>query len=143
MTGDRELAQQLRALAQRFPQVTRRMLFHAGEAIRAYMVDNMLSGQRLRRVTGRLASSFSTVNLSNDLAVVGTRVVYAGVHEYGAHGTVQVPAHTRQGHPVRSHARRLNMPARWYARDSARLGAPVALAAATHSVYRDMGEMGG
>jgi len=77
--------------------------FYAVKTV-ATSVDKYLSGprpERLGRVTGRLATSVArgwkvqTVGEKNILIQFGTDVPYAPVHEYGFHGTVQVPAHTR------------------------------------------------
>lgn len=78
-------------------------------AVQSQTVTGKLSGDPLHRRTGVLASSIN-VQLVEDasgfVGKVGTKTVYAAIHEYG--GTVQVPAHGRRitevfGKPVTSH----------------------------------------
>lgn len=165
--GADEMVRHLNQLARDAPNATAMMLFHAGEALRSFMVENYLSGQRLHRRTGRLASGWTTQRFGTDTVIVGTKVVYARVHEEGAHGDVQVREHVRRpptrqrrgegarafskrrtqaqldwfsgaGGTVTVHAHnmRMNVAAKWYARDTVRFGAAVALRAADDVVRR-------
>jgi len=65
--------------------------------------------------TARLRNSF-TVAVSNNSVAVGTNVVYARVHHFGAKkgsfGTfpVTVKAHKRKGSPVKAHQRSVKLP---------------------------------
>lgn len=147
--GADDLQRKLWQFVQRFPAAQGRMLFQAGEAIRAYMVDNFLSGQRLRRITGRLAGGFSTVLVGDDTAIVGTQVVYARPLEFGFSGPVAVREFSRsrtRGGPqeikVRAHIRNMNVRARHYARDAAVQGAPDAIRAAEAVVRKAIREAG-
>lgn len=140
--GSETFLRNLERIIARFPQASGTALYAAGEAIRAYMVDNYLSGQRLRRVTGKLASGFSTVLLSPAKAVVGTRTRYAAVHEFGFDGDVTVRAHQRNIGDrivsVRSHTRHMRVREKRYARDALRYGSKTALAAADNAVERSL-----
>ena len=110
----------------------------AAEVLR-YMKSSMLSGQRLRVRTGKLRSNWQTTVPAATGPVevrVSTNTIYAPVHEYGFKGAVQVPSHerepagrrTRSGRlikrkgasvvSVRSHSRQVDLPARWFLRDS-------------------------
>lgn len=73
--------------------------------LQAHVVSQKLSGQVLKRRTGVLASSinvgggqsaseFIDSGSGDIIGRVGTKVRYAGVHEYG--GTVNIPAHQRR-----------------------------------------------
>lgn len=135
--GTDELRARLAGLRNRYPQAQGRMLFNAGEALRDYMVTNYLSGQRLRRITGRLAGGFTTRLVADDTAIVGTAVTYARVQEEGFRGTVSVRsfmrARVRGGQKeieVRAHSRQMNIRPKYYARDAVRFGAPTAIKAA-------------
>ena len=148
--GADRLQQRLAELARRVPAARGGMLYHAGEAIRAFMVDSYLSGQRLRRISGRLAGRFSTVLRGDDEAVVGSQLVYAGPHEFGFQGVVSVRpfmrARTRGGAKtiaVRGHARQMNVRPKYYARDAARFGAPTATKAAEAVFQRIAREVSG
>lgn len=145
--GAEELRAKLAEFIARAPQAEGRMLYQAGEAIRAYMVDNFLSGQRLHRRTGRLASGFTTVLAGEHVAVVGTQVVYARPLEEGFQGAVSVREHMRarsaggaQEIKVRAHIRNMNVRARYYARDAAVQGAPDAILAADAQMKRALRE---
>lgn len=143
--GADELQAKLAAFRNRAPQATRRMVYHAGEAIRGFMVDEYLSGQRLRRVTGRLATGFHTINVDDDTAIVGTQVIYARRHEEGFDGVVGPYMRSyRRGMPktiqVRAHVQHTRP--KHYARDAARFGAPTAVRAAQRQMDLAIGEAG-
>lgn len=81
-------------------------------------------------VTNRLRSSVrpalaQVAGPSRIVSAIGSNVAYAGAHEYGFNGSVQIPAHTRKvtqifGHPlktpataqVRAHSAKRHIPAR-------------------------------
>lgn len=80
---------------------------------------------RTGRLRGSVNASRATVRGSRVEAAVGTNVVYAGVHEFGFVGTVQVkqfqritplskfdPSKSSGVQTVRAHARRVNFKAR-------------------------------
>ena len=82
-----------------------------------------LSGQYLRAPTGTLRSSFHTVRAREQRGVgiygeVASKIAYARVHEKGFQGIVQRRAHTRRGSTVKAHPVKMNVRARYYARDS-------------------------
>jgi len=81
-------------------------------------------GQALRH-TGRLRSSIpASTRTGEDFVELGTNVEYAAIHQFGYHGPMAVPAHTRKitkawGKPiapktvnVKAHTRQANIPAR-------------------------------
>lgn len=83
------------------------------------------SADRLGVVTGTLKRSprawmVGDRRPNTQAVVVGTRVPYAAVHEFGFDGDVQVRAHTRLGRPVRAHTRRMRMPMRPHMRPAVR-----------------------
>lgn len=65
-----------------------------------YIQKNKLSGFPLRARSGRLRSSIhyvmNPISPFQITAQVGTNVEYAGYHEFGFHGSVQVRAHIRE-----------------------------------------------
>jgi phage gpG-like protein len=101
-------------------------------------------GRRLLVDTGRLRRSIRILHTMSMSVAVGTDVPYAGVHNDGFRGTVQVKAHTRRkftksqetfttrtgrerkrtvlsvggSGEVRAHSRRMNMPRRRYLGES-------------------------
>lgn len=84
-----------------------------------YLRANKLSGNPLQSRTGALAASFRhTVNdyPGGVVANITTNSPYARYHEYGFHGTENVRAHTRLGHPVRAFTRTVNYAGRPYIR---------------------------
>ena len=74
-----------------------------------------VSGQVLKVRTGHLRRSISTKVRRSGKAVRGilfSNVIYARVHELGFRGVVGVKKHTRKGHPVKAHLRRVDFPKR-------------------------------
>lgn len=73
------------------------------------------SSAQILRDTGRLAASIAA-NARKDQVEVGTNVIYATTHQFGAKkgsfGTkdVTVRSHTRNGRPVRQHTRKQALP---------------------------------
>lgn len=66
--------------------------------VQADVVKEKLSGQVLKRQTGRLAGSIKTQIKGSGLSsvgIIGTNVKYAAAHEYGYKGNVTVPSHER------------------------------------------------
>lgn len=63
--------------------------------VKAKLTDNVLHVRTgtLRRSINRQVQAISSTKVQG---IVGTNVPYAGVHEYGYHGTVFVPEHTRR-----------------------------------------------
>lgn len=68
-------------------------------------------GQTLRD-TGILRNSISYQVVSDTEVQIGTNVPYGAIHQFGFDGIIGVPAHTRAGHSVKAHDRKLVMPAR-------------------------------
>jgi phage gpG-like protein len=69
--------------------------------------------------SGRLKNSIRKVVVTNDYAIIGTDVPYAKIHNDGFRGTENVRHHRRNGHSVRAHTRRVNMPRRRFIGSSA------------------------
>lgn len=73
------------------------------------------SSAQILRDTGRLAASIAT-NARKDQVEVGTNVIYATTHQFGAKKgafgvkDVTVKAHSRKGKPVRQHTRKQALP---------------------------------
>lgn len=101
--------------------------------LRAYVVDRKLSGQVLKRRSGRLSRSIAhkvEVDKESVIGIVGTNVEYAGFHEFGFTGVEQVKDHYRHitqafGRPitprevfVRAHQRSINYGGRPFLRPS-------------------------
>lgn len=89
--------------------------------------NDWLRGPRPKKlgvVTGRLRSSISRKPAvkrgSRYSSAIGTNVRYAPIHEFGFEGLVNIGAHTRKAFGriinVRSHGRRVNLPARPFLR---------------------------
>lgn len=106
-----------------------------GIMLSSYIKEHKLSSQVLNVKTGRLRNSihssfFSTTHEFK--SIVETNVKYAGVHEYGFQGTVNVRAHKRRiskawGKPIstrdiiiNSFKRNMNMHERSYMRTALR-----------------------
>lgn len=114
-TGDR--------LAQNMQRVVTRLSIEVQAAVK-----DKLTGGVLHVRTGTLRRSINRVVVTTPdggaLATVGTNVVYAGVHEFGFHGPVNVRAFVRKapktGAPVnvRAHAMQMNMPERSFLRST-------------------------
>lgn len=131
VVGADRVAQKLRDM----PAEIRSKLFKAVQAqwlgLQAHVVRDKLSGQVLKRVTGNLASSInaggvdslSEMKQSPDeiTGIVGTKVRYAAIHEYG--GTVTIPTQRRtsklgKSYTVRAH--KATFPERSFLRSSIR-----------------------
>lgn len=105
--------------AERIKEAVRVALYKATMDLTRYVKEQKLSDQVLRVRTGRLRRSITGRVEDSDgkfEGIVGTNVRYARVHELGFKGVVQVKAHIRrikgQAIPVRSHSRKLDLPAR-------------------------------
>lgn len=101
------------------------MLLLIGQEIAAIAKNDYLSGPRPGKLgvkSGQLRVSVgpgregNIFRISNNTLQFGTNLKYAAAHEYGFKGTVSVPGHSRGGHPVRSHSRKVNLPARPFLR---------------------------
>lgn len=100
-----------------------RVLTRLSVEVQAGVKTNRLSGQSLHVRTGTLRRSINRLVVQTGdgvYAQVGTNVAYAGVHEYGFQGIVNVRAHVRQmpsgEQNVRAHTRRVDLPARSFLR---------------------------
>lgn len=85
------------------PGLVRRALFRTvtslAISVQRSVKEDKLTGQVLHNRTGTLRRSINrevTEQADGVFAVIGTNVEYAGVHEYGFNGSVQVAAHTRR-----------------------------------------------
>lgn len=105
VTGTQEVVARIQGMSQKVRAELVKSMRQQWLGLQTYVVQNKLSGQVLKRVTGNLASSINAggANTASEfidngtgdiIGRVGTKVVYAAVHEYG--GTVQVPAHERR-----------------------------------------------
>lgn len=108
----------------------------------------------LRIVTSRLSRSISSAqkggnresSYSMDVKgykmnlTIGSLVPYAAIHEFGFSGTIDVPAHTRAGSPVRAHQRRVNIKARPYLEPSLRHNEKIIRKDAAERVYKTLKE---
>lgn len=99
IVGESELIARL----ERFPDSLRNQLRSTVESLAITLTSKVkkdkLSGQVLRRRTGRLSRSINyklDVQPSAVYATVGTNVEYAKALEYGFDGTVSVKAHLRK-----------------------------------------------
>jgi len=103
----------------------------AAAAVSKYMIqgkvrmDTAVDPRRLTIRTGRLARSITGQNRQeqhyerrvqgNILEIImGSLTPYAGVHERGFTGAVNVREHRRMGHTVRAHTRQMNIRERPY-----------------------------
>ena len=104
----------LRAVADLAEQTIQRN-FTAGGRPTRWAPLKLRDGQPLRD-TGRLMNSISAQPVGDRTVLVGTNVVYAAVHNFGAKkgafGTVacQVKAHKRGSSTVRAHTRNAKIP---------------------------------
>jgi len=126
--------QRVRAALERFPaeliSALQRGVGRALLLIQTRTKESKLSGQVLNVRTGRLRRSIATrmdpvTGDGKVSGVVGTKVVYAGAHEFGFHGTVSVREHLRRsklGKPfyVSAHSRTMHLPERSFLRSSFR-----------------------
>lgn len=84
--GERELTEAVKNLGGHLPKALEASMKSVVAYLRAYIVKEKLSGNPLKRRTGRLASSiYGTVRKSGQgfVGVVGTNVKYAKIHEFG------------------------------------------------------------
>ena len=70
-------------MVQRTPKLSRQVLGELGEAIVARTNTHYLSGQVLKRKTGKLAQSVNYKHLNDWSITVGSNLAYAAIHEYG------------------------------------------------------------
>lgn len=80
-------------LKQRTPHASGMAMSRACEMLRGYIVKRKLSGQVLKRRTGRLAGSIDkevTTKKDETIGRVGSNLKYAKIHEIGG----VIPAHT-------------------------------------------------
>lgn len=115
----------LRAIGTTFKSITEGTFNSAGASFRpiAWVPKRSGGASNLQKST-TLAKSF-LLQVSPWSAIVGTPVVYASVHQFGFHGSITIPAHTRRVSQafgktlpfpvwsnVREHSVTMNMPAR-------------------------------
>ena len=81
--NDLEVKRGFRKLLTKSPELSRRVLSYISEAVVNRTVEHHLSGQTLKRKTGTLAKSINYKMRNDYLAVVGTNVKYAAIHEFG------------------------------------------------------------
>jgi len=97
--GAAQTASDLTRISQELPERARVGVRLGAEYFRSRMMAEMLSGQRLKVRSDRLRGGWGIADLSTGThvaVVVGTRVPYAAVHEYGFSGAVVVQEHARQ-----------------------------------------------
>lgn len=92
------------------------------EALRTWMIDRYITGQRVKVDTGKFRSSWGVSSLIGNQgasAVLGTNTKYAPILEFGFQGTQnvkeytrKVPIHRRAKESLRSVRRRRNKPGR-------------------------------
>lgn len=81
--NDKEVKVNVNRLVRKTPDLSRQVLGELGEAIVARTNTHYLSGQVLKRKTGKLAQSVN-YKYNNDWSIsVGSNVRYAAIHEYG------------------------------------------------------------
>lgn len=79
----REVQVAVDRLVRKTPDLSRQVLGELGEAIVARTNTHYLSGQVLKRKTGKLAQSVN-YKYNNDWSIsVGSNLIYAAIHEYG------------------------------------------------------------
>lgn len=126
ITGNEHVEVRLRTMPQRTRESLKQAMLVAMVDLRGFVASNKLSGQLLKVRTGHLRRSI-TQSVQDDphgvTGVVGTNVSYAAVHEYGFKGLVTVREHLRRlkdGNTanVRSHSRKMDLPARSFLRSS-------------------------
>lgn len=111
--GDDKVALRLKSMGQQVREGLLKAMQAQWYALQSYIVRSKLSGQVLHRVTGVLASSINVGDPQsasqfkddgNDMVgVVGTKVWYGAVHEYG--GTFKTKAGGSVTFPERSFLR--------------------------------------
>jgi len=85
----------IRNAAERLPSAAQYGAVQAAYSLRAFMVDQYLSGTRVKVQTGKLRSGWFVAPIPGG-AVVGTATEYAAALEFGFNGTVNVPEHQRR-----------------------------------------------
>jgi len=80
---DKEVRLKLDRLYRRTPVLSRRLLGRLSEAVIAHTIRTKLSGQVLKRQTGKLAQSLNWKLTSDFSAKIGTNIAYAAIHEFG------------------------------------------------------------
>jgi phage gpG-like protein len=109
--GVRSLLTRLEAIGERAEQAEEKVLLDAGALIAGEAKRNVRGGgSRLNVRTGRLSRSLTAVRIGRGRVAVGTNVIYAPVHEFGATITAknapylrfQYPRRSGQWHSVRS-----------------------------------------
>lgn len=97
-------AEQVLGHCQRFPEKMMRAIAavhdQQNQLTVGHIQQSYLSGQSLHVVTNRLRGSIraskAVISGTTVTSVIGTNVKYAGVHEFGFSGTVQVKEHQRR-----------------------------------------------
>lgn len=140
--GGDKLRAQMGDVASRARAYLRQEINTIGILLSAYVQQTKLRGQVLKQRSGRLIASIHHEMEETDEevnALVGTNVEYAGVHELGFRGTVQVKEHYRTikmawGRPitarsilVRAHPMKMDMTARPFLAPSLHEFQPTAL----------------
>lgn len=97
LSGDGAIVARFQTLPSAMRDELSASMDRAAFRVQAHVVQDKLSGQVLKRVTGTLASSVNVAR--NDTATeirrtIGTKVRYGGVHEFG--GTFEVRAYQRR-----------------------------------------------
>jgi phage gpG-like protein len=135
LTGDKEAIARFEAMPDAVHKALLAKVTALSMKLQAKVVQEKLSGQVLKRVTGKLARS-----IHNDVQDAGTRITgivgssgdvkYAGIHEFGFSGPEQVKEHQRtikevfgraitpKTITIRAYTRQMNMPQRSYLRSS-------------------------
>lgn len=125
--GDAKVITRFERFPSRLRQELRVAVQRAGFRVQRTSKESKLSGQVLKVQTGRLRRSVNvrvTEEATAVQATVGTNVSYARPHEYGFQGVVTVREHLRRAKTqfkaslVRSHTRRVDMPARSFLRSA-------------------------
>jgi phage gpG-like protein len=125
VTGDKEVIAKLTSMPAIIANALQQEVATQTYRLQQHVQQNKLSGQVLKRRTGRLRASINTkVEREGNRIIgsVGTNVIYAAVHEFGFHGTVNVSSFTRTingvTQNVSAHTRQMNMPQRSFLRSS-------------------------
>jgi phage gpG-like protein len=133
LVGDEQLAERLRGLSDAVNSGLLRAITRLGIDLQRHVQQDKLSGQVLKSRTGSLRSSID-LRIDQNGGAITARVfadrVYAGVHEYGFAGTVNVRTSLRRireafGRPiaektisVRAYDRRMDLPERSFLRSA-------------------------
>lgn len=81
--GRKEVIAMLDSIKNSMPSLHRQILSLLCEDIISISQKDYLSGQVLKRKTGKLANSLTYRLIGNSDAEVGTNLIYAAIHEYG------------------------------------------------------------